>query len=67
MKPYGVPRNHDIENPDVGDIQAYGLKSSTGRYDDRGYIKNKSAKRATRRIYKRAARRAGAAACKEES
>ena len=67
MKAYGLPRNNDIESPDVGDIKAYALKSSTGRYDYRGYIKNKAAKRATRRIYKRAARRDGDASCHEDN
>lgn len=63
MKAYGLPRNPEVESPDVGDIKSYGLKSSTGRYkekggDYKGYTRSSKAKRATRRIFKKAARRA---------
>jgi hypothetical protein len=50
MKAYGLPRDDDVENPDVADIKLYGLKTSIGGRD---YFKNKQAKRNTRRIYKK--------------
>lgn len=53
MKPYGVPRNDDVEHPDVADIKLYGLKTAIGGRD---YFKNKAAKKQTRRIWKRKAR-----------
>jgi hypothetical protein len=56
MKPYGLPKNDDVANPDVGDIQYYGLKTSAGGRD---YFKNKRRKAATRRIWKKKERRRG--------
>ena len=53
MRGYGLPRNDDVANPDVADIKKYGLKTSAGGRD---YFKNKRAKRAIRRIYKRTER-----------
>jgi len=50
MKAYGLPRNDDIEYPDVADIQKYGLKTSRGGRD---YFKNKKNKDAARRRWKR--------------
>jgi hypothetical protein len=61
MKAYGLPRNDDVENPDVADIKFYGLNTSAGGRD---YFKNKSAKAATRRGWKRRARRANKNLCK---
>jgi len=56
MKGYGLPRHKNIEFPDVGDIQEYGLKSSTGRImdgrDDHGHQKSKN-RRAARRRWKK--------------
>ena len=54
MRGYGLPREDGIEYPDVGDIKLYGLKTSAGGRD---YFKNKNAKAATRRIWKKKARR----------
>jgi hypothetical protein len=56
MKAYGLPRNNDVENPDVADIKTFGLNTSAGGRD---YFKNKSTKANIRRIWKRKARRAG--------
>lgn len=58
MRGYGLPRDNEVEYPDVGDIKLYGLKTSAGGKD---YFKNKAAKAAIRRIWKKAARRAGKA------
>lgn len=62
MRAYGLPRIKDIESPDIVDIQCYALKSSTGRFrerggDFRGYLKNKSSKNRIRRIFKKRIRR----------
>jgi hypothetical protein len=70
MKPYGLPRNHDVGSPDVGDIHQYGLKSCTGRLrgkggDIRSMFKSAADKARSRRTWKRAARRANRAACTE--
>jgi hypothetical protein len=56
MKGYGLPRNDDVAHPDVADIKHYGLKTSAGGRD---MFKSKSAKAATRRIWKKQARNAG--------
>lgn len=53
MKPYGLPRYDNVENPDIDDIKTYGLKTSVGGKD---YFKNKKAKKRIRRIFKRKAR-----------
>lgn len=63
MKGYGLPRNHDVGSPDVSDIHLYGLKTAIGGKD---YHKNKAAKASARRLWKKAARRAAKAACKDE-
>lgn len=42
-----------IEYPDVADIQSQARKSSVGRLDERGYIRNTERKRAIRRMLKR--------------
>lgn len=56
MKAYGLPRNDDVEYPDVADIRYYGLKTSaSGR--KRGIFKNKGSKARIRRIWKKKARR----------
>ena len=62
MKGYGLPRNDDVANPDVGDIKLYGLNFSAGGRD---YFKNKASKAASRRIWKKKARREGNILCKE--
>ena len=61
MKPYGLKV---IEAPDVGDIQEGARKSSIGRFREKGgdyksYPRSSVAKRAIRRLAKRAARRQG--------
>ena len=62
MRGYGLPRNDDVANPDIGDIRFYGLKTAAGGKD---YFKNKEFKRNTRRIWKKAARRQGKLECFE--
>lgn len=63
MHGYGLPRNDDVANPDIGDIKYYGLKTSAGGKD---YFKNdREFKRNTRRIWKKAARRQGKLQCLE--
>jgi hypothetical protein len=69
MKPYGIPRDPELEYPDVGTIQTYGFKSSCGRLpgksgDYRPYICCVDKAR-TRRIWKRKARTEGLAAIQE--
>jgi len=54
MKGYGLPRNDDVARPDVADIKKFGLKSSTGGKD---YNRNKKAKAAARRFWKKMERR----------
>ena len=60
MKGYGLPRNLDIEFPDLLDIQVYALKTSTGQIkskggDYRGSVKTKNRIR-NRRYWKKLAR-----------
>lgn len=57
MKPYGLPRNHDVGSPDCADIRHYGLKTSVGHVakhggDVRASQKSHS-KRNARRIFKK--------------
>lgn len=71
MKPYGIPRKLQFMYPDMGDIAQAGLKSSTGHFpgpggDIRSNFKNSSAKRVTRRTFKRKARAEGRNLCNEE-
>lgn len=61
MRGYGLPRNHDVEMPDVADLKNYALKSAAGTIrgkggDFRGYWKNSQSKRNQRRIWKKAER-----------
>lgn len=70
MKAYGIPRNTDIESPDVADIGEYGLSSRYGRLpgkggDIRSMFKNADSKRSARRRYKRKARAEGKRDCRE--
>lgn len=32
MRGYGLPRNDDVQNPDVSDIQLYGLRGHGHRF-----------------------------------
>jgi hypothetical protein len=61
VRGYGLPRCDDVENPDVGDIRTYGLKTSIG---GRCYQKP-FAKRSSRRIWKRKERAVAKKYCKE--
>jgi hypothetical protein len=60
MKAYGLPRNLDAAYPDCADVRRYARKSKFGD------IRNRAAKAATRRLFKRSARRASAAACMDK-
>jgi hypothetical protein len=69
MRPYGVSI---IEHPDVADTLEMGspgcvgnLRGRSGDFHD--HYRNPASKAATRRHWKRIARRAGKAACKEDS
>ena len=58
MKAYGVPRNPDVESPDLVDIQTYGLKSSDSRVkgkcgDIKNSFRNTKNKAKARRIWKK--------------
>lgn len=69
MKPYGIPRDPELEYADVATIQKYGGKSSCGRIaghsgDYRPYIRGANKAR-TRRIWKRNARTAGRVAIQQ--
>jgi len=60
MKGYGLPRNLNIEFPDLLDIQEYALKTSTGQIkslggDYRGSVRTKNRVR-NRRYWKKNAR-----------
>lgn len=62
MKPYGIPRHPDVENPDLVDLRVYALKSSRGRLpslcgDRKNSIRTSSVKRNTRVQWKRKARK----------
>lgn len=67
MKAYGIPRHNDVEFPDIGDIKGFGLASHVGSVPKhgihRGLHKDKAAKAATRRFYKRKARKEGKVLC----
>jgi len=62
MKAYGIPRNREVESPDVADIRYYGLNFSAGGKD---YFKNKKNKKAIRRIWKKKARNLNKTLCVE--
>lgn len=68
MKAYGIPRNPELEHPDVSDIQKYGMKSCAGRFKEKGgdfksYTRKSSSKRAVRRHWKKQARKQGREEC----
>jgi hypothetical protein len=62
MKGYGLPRNDDVARPDIADIKLYGLKTSAGGKD---YFKNKASKAASRRVWKKKARRKNKELCNQ--
>lgn len=68
MKAYGLPRDDDIQHPDLADIRYYGLKSCVGRIlrygEYRSYFKKSKIKRAIRRFWKRKERKIGKDLCK---
>ena len=71
MRAYGLPRNDDVANPDIADIREFGLKSSTGRFREKGgdyraYNRNARLKARVRRVYKRRARAEGKSAVSQE-
>lgn len=64
MKPYGIPRNLDVQWPDQADCACYGLKDSRAKLPNRNgerhsTVRNKDSKAATRRYWKRKARKQG--------
>ncbi len=67
MKAYGLPRNDDIQHPDLADIRYYGRKSCIGRIPRHGkyrsYFKKSRVKRAIRRYWKRKERMIGKNLC----
>jgi hypothetical protein len=69
MRGYGLPRNDDVEFPDMVSIYELGLKSCIGghRSKDGDYraVTSPEAKAKARRRYKRRARAEGKIACKE--
>jgi hypothetical protein len=56
MRGYGLPREKDLEFPDVADIQHYGFKSSVGRVANgkefKSYTRSAEHRQSTRRIWK---------------
>lgn len=68
MKAYGLPRNPDVEHPAVADVCLYGRASHVGQVpgNEHSIIRSSAFKRRARRIWKRAARRANAALCRED-
>jgi hypothetical protein len=70
MKPYGLPRDKDIECPDKADIRQYGLKSSTGRLktksgEYKSYTRSTENRNKTRLYFKRKERALGKELCNE--
>ena len=70
MKPYGLKKRVNVENPDIGDILEAGFKSSIGNLPGKGgdyrscqHTKNK---RRSRRIWKKLARRKNKNVCRYE-
>ncbi|MGO9019630.1 MAG: hypothetical protein ACLQVJ_14900 [Syntrophobacteraceae bacterium] len=69
MKPYGIPRDPELEYPDIATIQKFAFKSCCGRIagrrdDFRPYVCGANKAR-TRRIWKRKARAEGRVAIQE--
>lgn len=70
MKPIGVPRNLNLENPDLGDSKEFGMKSSKTNLPGKGgdiksNFRKPEQKAATRRTFKRKARAEGKDQCKD--
>lgn len=71
MKPYGIPRNLDVEAPDCADIHTYALKPSRGNIrglggDFHNSVRKSANKRNIRRQYKKLARRDGKSEIRNE-
>lgn len=71
MKPYGIPRNMDVQWPDQLDCVTYAFKDSRAKVkglggDRHSIMRNKAAKAATRRYWKRKARKAAEKEIKNE-
>lgn len=71
MRAYGLPRDLDLESPDLADIQTFGLKSSKSRARGKGgdvknSFRSSSRKRNTRRDFKKSARREATLKIREE-
>jgi len=67
MKAYGIPRDPELDYPDVQIIHEFALKSRANgkrKHDTtRSNFKNSAAKRQTRRRWKRLARQEGKNLC----
>jgi hypothetical protein len=66
MRAYGLPRHHDVEHADAADLNRFALKASAGVMpgpggDRHSPARSSASKRATRRYWKRLARREGRA------
>ena len=64
MRGYGLPRNSDVQWPDVADLHAYGLRfnyTRPGKYGPKPAIRSAASRRWARRFWKRVARREGKA------
>ncbi len=64
MKPYGLPRHDDVAHPDIADIHRFGLASHAGNLpgkggDIRSGHRSSAKKKASRRIFKKLARKEG--------
>lgn len=71
MKPYGLPRLSDIESPDKADIHNWCLKSSAGKFREKGgdfknSRRNTKKKKQVRRSYKKAERHKAKEALRKE-
>jgi len=57
MRGYGLPRDNDVEYPDIADIQLYGLKSCTGNdpngRDFKSTTRKAKNRQSSRRIWKK--------------
>ena len=70
MKPYGLPRNDNVANPDIADGRIYGLKASRINLPSkcgkiRSNFKSVIKKQNTRRLFKKIERNFGKQECKE--
>ena len=69
MRGYGLPRDKDIEAPDMGDIKEFALASHAARFpgkggDIRSCFRSAADKARVRRIYAHRARAEGRALCR---